>query len=730
MPLSYDADARTITISTERTTYQMRIDDHGYLLHTYYGARAEGDLSYIVTYCDRSGMCGQPYGDADRTFSLDVAPQEYPFQGGGDMRSPLLIVRGPDGTFGCDLRYRAHEIRDGKYGLPGLPAAYSDDASDGAQTLSVSLADERLGLEVELLYGVLPEVDVITRAAVISNAGTGRITVEKAQSACLDMVSGDFDAITLDGRHAMERRVTRRPVANGSVSVGSRRGMSSNQYNPFMVLLDHDASEASGRCWAMSFVYSGGFRAEAERDQFEQTRMQMGLDADLFSYPLEPGERLVAPEVIMTYSGAGLERMSHNLHRCIRRHVCRGPWRDAPRPILLNSWEACYFDFTGDKLVELARKASELGLDMLVMDDGWFGARSDDHRGLGDWKPNMDKLGGTVADLARRVNECGLGFGIWVEPEMVNEDSDLYRAHPDWALTVPGKDPVLGRDQLVLDLSRADVRDNLFEQLSAVLDQGGIEYVKWDYNRSIVDVHSRTATDQGKVLYDYMLGLYDLLERVRTRYPDLLIEGCSAGGGRFDAGMLYYTPQIWTSDNTDARNRLEIQYGTSLAYPCSAMGAHVSACPNEITGRTVPLGARGTVAMGGGAFGYELDLMNLNERACELVRSQVKTYRTIEHLVREGLFYRLTDPKVADVAAWEFVAEDGSEALVCAVVTRVDGYGVANYVVPRGLTPGATYRMVSNGAEFSADALMDMGLPLSVPATPYESFMYRFERVD
>ncbi|WP_455136579.1 alpha-galactosidase [Thermophilibacter sp.] len=730
MPLSYDADARTITLSTERTTYQMKVDEHGYLLHVYYGARAEGDLSYLITRCDRSGMCGQPYGDADRTFSLDVAPQEYPFQGGGDMRSPLLIVRGPDGTFGCDLRYRAHEIRDGKYGLPGLPAAYSDDASDGAQTLSVTLADDRLGLEVELLYGVLPKVDVITRAAVIRNAGPGCITVEKAQSACLDMVSGDFDAITLDGRHAMERRVTRRPVPNGAVSVGSRRGMSSNQYNPFMVLLDRDATETSGRCWAMSFVYSGGFRAEAERDQFEQTRMQMGLDADLFSYPLEPGERLVAPEVIMTYSGAGLERMSHNLHRCIRRHVCRGPWRDAPRPILLNSWEACYFDFTGDKLVELARKASELGLDMLVMDDGWFGARSDDHRGLGDWKPNMDKLGGTVADLARRVNECGLGFGIWVEPEMVNEDSDLYRAHPDWALTVPGKDPVLGRDQLVLDLSRADVRDNLFEQLSAVLDQGGIEYVKWDYNRSIVDVHSRAATDQGKVLYDYMLGLYDLLERVRTRYPDLLIEGCSAGGGRFDAGMLYYTPQIWTSDNTDARNRLDIQYGTSLAYPCSAMGAHVSACPNEITGRTVPLGARAAVAMGGGAFGYELDLMGLNEHACELVKGQVNTYRTIEHLVREGLFYRLTDPKAADVAAWEFVAEDGSEALVCAVVTRVDGYGVANYVVPRGLTPGATYRMVSNGAEFSADALMDMGLPLSVPATPYESFMYRFERMD
>ena len=730
MSLTYNASTSTFTLSTVSSTYQMKVDKYGYLLHLYYGARAEGDMSYLVTYCDRSGMCGCPHDVADRTYSLDVLPQEFPFQGSGDMRSPLLIVRGDDGTFGCDLRYKSHEIREGKYDLPGLPAAYSNGESDNAQTLSITLADERLGLEVELLYGVLPELDIVTRAAVVRNNGSGRVTVEKLQSACLDMVAGDFDVITFDGRHAMERRPSRHGVGNGSFSVGSRRGMSSNQYNPVMILCDHDATETAGRCWSMSFVYSGGFLAEVERDQYEQTRMQMGLASDLFSYPLEPGEQIVAPEVIMTYSGAGLERVSHNLHRCIRRHVCRGPWRDSPRPVLINSWEACYFDFTGDKLVELAKKAAELGLDMLVMDDGWFGARNDDHRGLGDWQPNMEKLGGTVADLARRVNEQGLGFGIWVEPEMVNEDSDLFRAHPDWALTVPGKDPVLGRDQLVLDLSRKDVRDNLFEQLCAVLDQGGIDYVKWDYNRSIVDVHSRMASDQGKVMYDYMIGLYDLLERIRSRYPELLIEGCSAGGGRFDAGMLYYTPQIWTSDNTDARNRMEIQYGTTFGYPCSAMGAHVSACPNEITGRTIPLGARGTVAMGGGAFGYELDLMELNDRACELVKTQVKTYRKIEHLVREGLFYRLSDPKDADAAAWEFVSEDGREALVCAVITRVDGYGKANYVVPRGLTPGATYRMVSNGTEFSADALMDMGMPLTVPAGPYENFMYRFERVD
>ena len=730
MPIVVDEETKIFTINTKNSTYQMQADSYGFLLHLYYGARTDGYMAYLVTYADRSGMCGCPYDVHDRTYSLDVLPQEYPFQGAGDMRSPLLVVRDDHGAFGCDLRYRDYEIRPGKYDLPGLPAVYSEDESDGAETLVIRLADERVGITVELLYGVLPEIDIITRAAIIKNEGTGVVTVDRAQTACLDFVHGEYDVISFYGRHAMERTPDRHHVGHGTFSVGSRRGMSSNQYSPVMVLCDERATESTGRAWGMNFVYSGGFEAEVTCEQYNQTRMQMGLATDLFSYPLEPGEKIVAPEVIMTYSGAGLERVSHNLHRCIRERVCRGPWRDAARPILINSWEACYFDFTGDKLVELAKKAAELGLDMLVMDDGWFGSRSDDHRGLGDWKPNMAKLGGTVADLARRVNEVGLGFGIWVEPEMVNEDSDLFREHPDWALTVPGKEPVLGRDQLVLDLSRDEVRDNLFEQLCAVLDQGGIEYVKWDYNRSIVDVYSRVASDQGKVLYDYVLGLYDLLERVRTRYPELLIEGCSAGGGRFDAGMLHYTPQIWTSDNTDARNRLEIQYGTSFGYPCSSMGAHVSACPNEITGRVVPLGARGTVAMGGGAFGYELDLMDLNERACEIVRSQVRTYRTIERLVREGLFYRLTDPKVADLAAWEFVSEDGSEALVCAVVTRVDGYGRANYVVPRGLTPGASYRMVSNGTVYAANALMDMGIPVSVPASPYESFMYRFERVD
>ena len=731
MPISFDSSTGHITIDTDHTTYQMKIDAFGYLLHVYYGARTEGAMDYLITYMDRSGMCTSPHDVHDRTYSLDVLPQEFPFQGTGDMRSPLVQVRDARGCFGCDLRYRTHSIERGKYALPGLPAVYSEDAvQDDAMTLTVRLADERLGIEIELLYGVLPHLDIITRAARLTNHGSEQVVVERLQSACLDFVHGDFDVITFNGRHAMERRPDRHRVGHGSFAVGSRRGMSSNQYNPLMILCDHDATERAGRAWAMSFVYSGGFDAEVECDQYEQVRMQMGLSDDRFSYPLAPGESLVAPEVIMTFAAHGLEELSHSLHRCIRRHVCRGYWRDRARPVLLNSWEAAYFDFDGDHLVRLAEKAASLGIEMLVMDDGWFGNRIDDYRSLGDWRVNEEKLGCTLGELVERVNALGLKFGIWVEPEMISEDSDLYRAHPDWVLAIPGKAPVLGRDQLVLDLSREEVRENLFGQLCAVLDQANIEYVKWDYNRSIVDVYSAVARDQGRVLYDYMIGLYDLLERLTSRYPKILFEGCSAGGGRFDAGMLYYTPQIWTSDNTDADNRMTIQYGTSFGYPASTMGAHVSACPNETNGRDVPISARGVVAMAGGGFGYELDLLELPERACDHIRRQVALYHDIEGLVREGRYYRLSSPVRDRVCAWEFVAEDGSEAVVAAVVLKMEGYGETFYVVPRGLTPGAVYRELTSEMEYPASALMDMGFPLSTNKTPYANRLLHFVRVD
>ena len=726
MSVETTGEGRAFSLHTNNTTYQMMVDQYGYLIHLYYGAKTTGTMSYLLDPWDRGGA-GQPHGVEDRTYSLDCMPQEFPFSGGGDFRSPMLVVRDVAGAFGCDLRYVRHEVREGKYGLPGLPAVY-DDGKD-AQTFSVTLADKRLGLEVELLYGVLPAMDVITRAAIVRNVESSEFTVEKLQTACLDFPAGQFDVISFHGRHCMERVPDRHTLGHGTFAVGSRRGASSHQYNPFLILADTDVTETGGRCWAMSFVWSGGFEAQVERAQYDSVRMQMGLAQGGFSYPLATGESLVAPEVIMTYAADGLDRMSNNLHRCIRRHVCRGPWRDDRRPVIINDWEAFHMDFDGADILGLAQKASDLGIDMLVLDDGWFGSRDDDRRALGDWKVNEQKLGMSLGALAKRVNDLGLRFGLWFEPEMVNEDSDLYRTHPDWALALPGKDPVTSRDQLVLDFTRPEVRDGIFGQMCEVLDNAHVEYLKWDFNRFIVDAYSATEAHQGRVLYDYVLGLYDLLERLIGRYPDMLIEGCAGGGGRYDAGMLYYTPQIWTSDNTDPIDRLTIQYGTSFGYPASTMGAHVSASPNEHTHRKTPLATRGLVAMQGGGFGYELDLRKLTDAECEEVRRQVEEHRKIEALVREGDLHRLSSPLADDACSWEFVSQDGGSVLVNSVVMRVEAYGITPYVRLRGLTPGATYRDVATGQTYGADALMDMGYPLPHATREYEGFSRRFERV-
>jgi len=731
MPIAYDEQFRVITLHSDNTSYQMQIDDIGCLLHLYYGRRTEGILDYLPSRFDR-GTSASPYEKADdRTYSLDFLPQEYPVQGAGDMRSPLLVVRDAQGTFGCDLRYVTHEIREGKYRLAGLPAVYADGDADDAQTLSVTLRDDRLKLEVELLYGVLPHLDILCRSAIIRNGGEDSIVVEKAQSACLDFVHGCFDLISFPGRHAFERVPVRTPVEQLSLVVDSAKGSSSHQQNPVLLLADRDTTEESGRCWAMEFVYSGSFKGEVARDQYGQTRMQLGLSDQLFSYHLKPGESLIAPEVIMSYSQSGLSLLSYNLHRCLREHVCRGPWRDRVRPVLVNSWEAFYFDFDGERLVQFAKTAAKLGIELLVLDDGWFANRYDDRRSLGDWKVNEAKLGGTLSELIGAINGEGIAFGIWMEPEMVSEESDLYCAHPDWALVIPGKKPVLGRSQLVLDLSRPEVRDYVFEQICSVLDQGPIAYLKWDYNRLIIDIFSHGASDQGKVLYDYVLGLYSVLERVNNRYPDLLIEGCSGGGGRFDAGMLYYTPQIWCSDNTDAMDRLLIQYGTSFGYPCSVMGAHVSACPNDSTGRDVPLSTRAIVAEAG-TFGYELDLNKLSESSQASVREQIAWHHRIAPLAQSGRYYRLSNPLVDPICAWEHVAEGGSQALVSVVIMEHHAYGTPRFVVPRGLTHGACYRDAETGKRYDADALMEMGipLPLSMKQGDFRAYSYLLERIE
>ena len=726
MGIIYCEKDRTFTLQTKNTTYQMQVDRYGFLLHLYYGKKTDGCMDYLLTYYDR-GFSGNPYdAGEDRTYSMDTLPQEFPCYGNGDFRSTAFAVENADGSMSCDLRYKSHKIFDGKYNLEGLPAVYASEQE--AQTLEILMEDPVTGVKVVLLYGVLPAQDIITRSVSVKNESSGKIYLNKIESASLDFLYGDYELLTFYGRHAMERNVQRVPVVHGTQKIGSVRGTSSHQYNPMMILAEKETTEDKGNCYAMSFVYSGCFQGEVLKDQLNQTRMMLGLQEEAFRYPLETGEMFQAPEVILSYSSEGMNRLSQNLHHCIRQHICRGKYKEEIRPILINSWEAAYFDFTGDTIYELAKAAKEVNIDMLVMDDGWFGKRDDDNSGLGDWFVNEKKLGGTLGNLIKRINDLGVKFGIWIEPEMVSEDSDLYRKHPDWALTVPGRNPVRSRNQLVLDFSRKEVVDEIYDQICKVLDQGNIEYVKWDMNRSLMDVYSSVTRDQGRVLHDYVLGLYDFLERLVQRYPNLLIEGCSGGGGRFDAGMMYYTPQIWCSDNTDAIDRLRIQYGTSFGYPVSVVGSHVSAVPNHQTGRKTPLHTRGVVAMSG-TFGYELNLMKLSEEEKQEIREQIAEYKSYASIIQNGLYYRLSNPTTEEICAWEFVHTDEKEqskVLLNIVMQVIHGNMTVNYVKLQGLEETAIYREEKSGKRYTGAALMYGGMPLPIEPGEYQAYQYCF----
>ena len=726
MGIIYCEKDRTFTLQTKNTTYQMQVDRYGFLLHLYYGKKTDTCMDYLLTYYDR-GFSGNPYdAGEDRTYSMDTLPQEFPCYGNGDFRSTAFAVENADGSMSCDLRYKSHVILDGKYNLEGLPAVYASE--EEAQTLEILMEDPVTGVKVVLLYGVLPAQDIITRSVCVKNESSGKIYLNKIESASLDFLYGDYELLTFYGRHAMERNVQRVPVVHGTQKIGSVRGTSSHQYNPMMILAEKETTEDKGNCYAMSFVYSGCFQGEVLKDQLNQTRMMLGLQEEAFRYPLEAGEMFQAPEVILSYSSEGMNRLSQNLHHCIRQHICRGKYKEEIRPILINSWEAAYFDFTGDTIYELAKAAKEVNIDMLVMDDGWFGKRDDDNSGLGDWFVNEKKLGGTLGNLIKRINDLGVKFGIWIEPEMVSEDSDLYRKHPDWALTVPGRNPVRSRNQLVLDFSRKEVVDEIYDQICKVLDQGDIEYVKWDMNRSLMDVYSSVTREQGRVLHDYVLGLYDFLERLVQRYPNLLIEGCSGGGGRFDAGMMYYTPQIWCSDNTDAIDRLRIQYGTSFGYPVSVVGSHVSAVPNHQTGRKTPLHTRGVVAMSG-TFGYELNLMKLSEEEKQEIREQIAEYKRYAPIIQNGLYYRLSNPTTEEICAWEFVHTDEKEqskVLLNIVMQVIHGNMTVNYVKLQGLEETAVYREEKSGKRYTGAALMYGGMPLPIEPGEYQAYQYCF----
>ena len=727
MAIKVSENGRLFTLQTKDSSYQMFADDKNVLLHLYYGEKiGEENLSGLI-FCTDMGFAGNPEeAGPNRKYSLDTLPQEIPGSGVGDFRDDMIEIRHADGSFAADFRFDSFEILDYSYAIPGMPALYDTEEEKG-ETLVITMTEKASDIVLKLFYGVFENENVITRAARLENHGETAIELEKMLSFSMDLMYENYEMIYFSGRHAMERTAERIPVQHAKVEIGSTRGTSSHHYNPAVILCEEGAGETHGSCIGACLVYSGNFVAAAQKDQKNQTRFQMGIHPTNFCFHLEKGEAFDTPQAILSYSGTGLTKLSQQYHEIIREHICRGAYKHAKRPILINNWEATYFDFNEEKILKIAEQAQKLGIEMLVLDDGWFGKREDDNSGLGDWFVNEKKMNGSMAQLAEKIHKMGMKFGLWFEPEMISEDSDLYREHPDWALTIPGRNPVRSRNQLVLDFSRKEVVDGIFGQISAVLDNANIEYVKWDMNRSLMDVFSVMTKDQGRVMYDYVLGLYDFLDRMVNRYPDLLIEGCSGGGGRFDAGMLYYTPQIWCSDNSDAIDRLRIQYGTSFGYPVSAMGAHVSAVPNHQTGRITPLHTRGVVAMSG-TFGYELDLLKLTEEEKDEVRSQIGEFRKYAPLIQNGRYYRLTDPFKSEVCAWEIVGNSQEEVLLNVVMEEIHGNMTVNYVQLRGLDESALYREQTTGRIYSGAALMHGGMPLPAEFGEYRAYQYHFVR--
>ena len=691
MSVTFNAETRVISLTTDHTLYQMEVADGGVLLHLYYGVFTGQDMSYLIRTADR-GFSGNPYEQrTNRGFSLDTLPQEYTGCGIGDYRISAVQTKDAGGSRSTDFRYTGHRISLGREPLPGLPFVRPAELTE---TLNVTLLDEVSGLQAELAYHVFPAHDVITRSVRLINGGGDPVTLEKAASMSLDFLYGDFDVIHFHGRHCMERKAQRLRLPESVISFGSTRGMSSHQHNPFIILCDPHTSENIGAAYGFMLMYSGNHLEEVEVSQTGSTRVVVGIHPDGFSWRLDPGQSFEAPEVILSFSREGLNGLSRNYHKLIREQVIDPRYQHGRRPVLINSWEAAYFHFDAEKILSFARSAGNLGIEMLVLDDGWFGKRDDDNSGLGDWTVNEGKLGCSMKELSDRIHGMGMQFGLWFEPEMISEDSDLFRAHPDWALTDPGRKPTMARNQMVLDMSRQDVVDYIFNAMCAVLDHARIEYIKWDFNRSIANCwsHALPADRQGETAHRFIMGTYQLLSRLLARYPELIIEGCSGGGGRFDAGMLFYCPQIWCSDDTDAIERLEIQRGTSYGYPVSTMGAHVSAAPNHQTGRSVPLSTRSMVAQAG-AFGYELNPLTLTDEEKILIRKQIENQKRFASLISGGTFFRLTElEETRDFESWMIVSPDQSEALVTLVGTHARANAPFPWIRLQGLRGDAIYR--------------------------------------
>jgi len=706
MSIFYDENQKSFYLGAGKASYVLHVDEDGRLLNQHWGARVpDGALSPDFSHYPTLASFDP------RTNAL---PWELPTRGSGWYGEPAVAATNAKGDDMVQLTYVSHAIYMGKNRLPGLPATFARREGD-AETLEIELMDRLTGLRVTAVYGVFERTGAITRSLRLKNESGEDMQINGVLSASAPVHGSGYDVIHLKGAWARERHVMRQTQGEGEYRIFSQRGASGHEANPFLALCERSATEFSGEVWAVSLVYSGSFEALSYVNNTENSRLSIGLNPDVFTWKLEPGETFVSPEAAMVYSPDGLNGMSHAFHRLYSENLMRSKWFERDRPILINNWEATYFNFNEEKILQIARRAKELGVEMLVLDDGWFGKRNTDNCSLGDWVVNPEKLPGGLNGLSDRLHDLGLKFGLWFEPEMISPDSDLYRAHPDWCLHVDGRARVEMRNQLILDLSRKEVQDYIIESVSAVLESARIEYVKWDMNRNMTEPFSgaQTPERQKETQHRYMLGLYRVLEEITARFPEILFESCSGGGGRFDPGMLYYMPQTWTSDDSDAAERMFIQYGTSFVYPPCAMGAHVSAVPNHQTGRTTAMQTRGDVALGGN-FGFELDLSQLSDADAETVRRLIEREKQVRTLVRTGEFTRLLSPFDHPYAAWQFRARDNSEALICAY--RLMTRPATPHLLLRasGLDESAVY-MDDDGNTCSGAALTRYGLWLHLP---------------
>ena len=713
--ITFDSENNIFYLNTDKTTYAVGILEEQILVHLYWGKKLFGKL-------DKSWAFKFPHHHLSAVdvndYSTNDLPLEYSTYGGADLRISSFEIHNSDCSNVTKLCYKGFDISNGKSKLNGLPATYCEN-DDKVQTLTICLYDELKKITVFLIYSVFEEFDAITRNVRILNEGD-KIDLNAVMSSTVDFYGMPVsDLIHLDGTWARERHITRRQIVNGNQNIESRAGASSAYHNPFIAVCDKGTTENSGNVYGFSLVYSGNFVAGVEMNSFDTARVYIGINPAGFNWKLDKGETFQTPESVLVYSPDGIGGMSRIYHKLYRERLCRGKYRDSSRFVLINNWEATYFDFNEEKLIAIAEKARQIGVDTFVLDDGWFGNRVSDNSSLGDWQENPNRLPGGLGSLAEKINGLGMHFGLWFEPEMVSPDSDLFRKHPDWIIHTKGREPSIERNQCTLDLSRQEVCEFVYESVSSVLRRANIEYVKWDMNRYMSEVGSvgQSLDRQGEVAHRYMLGLYKILERLVTEFPNVLFEGCASGGGRFDPGILHYMPQIWTSDNTDAVERIFIQYGTSIVYPYSSISAHVSACPNHQINRTTPFEMRCNVALPG-QFGFELDLNKCTESEIEFARETIIKYRELRDVFQKGNLYRLRSPFDSDMSVLEFVSDEKEKIALCIYSKGIKPSAPEEFIRLDGLDTNAYYSL--NNEIYGGDYLMNKGI-LFVNDKEYDS---------